>query len=157
MIRVLIVVGATLTAALGQQAWVPYFNERFGFSLRYPADVFASERQSDGGDGEMFTGDGGRLLVGAFENVDGYSLPSYRDLVRSQSYAGYHVSYTRQGQTWFVLSGENNQNVFYEKVMFSCRGKIINSFALVYPIDRKRLFDPIVERIEDTFRPGSRC
>ena len=44
-----------------------------------------------------------------------------------------------------------------EKVMFSCQGRIINSFALVYPIESKRQFDPIVEGIENTFRPGQDC
>jgi len=139
--------------------WVTYVNDRFGFSLRYPADVFAPERRSDAGDGEVFvaTQGHGRLLVGAFENRDGHSVASYRDLIRRQSYADYEVSYAPRGQTWFVLSGESNDKVFYEKVMFSCQGRVINSFALVYPIERKRQFDPIVERIENTFRPGPGC
>jgi len=139
--------------------WVTYVNDRFGFSLRYPADVFAPERRSEAGDGEVFvaTQGHGRLLVGAFENRDGHSVASYRDLIRSQSYADYEVSYAPRGQTWFVLSGESADKVFYEKVMFSCQGRVINSFALVYPIERKRQFDPIVERIENTFRPGPGC
>ena len=37
-------------------------------------------------------------------------------------------------RAWFVLSRENHQNVFYEKVMFSCGGRVISSFALIYPI-----------------------
>jgi hypothetical protein len=47
--------------------------------------------------------------------------------------------------------------VFYEKVMFSCGGRIISSFALIYPISSKAMFDPIVEGIEKTFRPGQNC
>ena len=31
-------------AARDRLDWVPYFNERFGFSFRYPAGVFAPER-----------------------------------------------------------------------------------------------------------------
>ena len=46
---------------------------------------------------------------------------------------------------------------FYEKVMFSCRGRIISSFALIYPIASKAMFDPIVEGIEKTFRPTQNC
>jgi hypothetical protein len=46
----------------------------------------------------------------------------------------------------------------YEKVMFSCSGAVINSFALIYPLEERQLFDPIVEAIEDSFRPGlARC
>jgi hypothetical protein len=48
--------------------------------------------------------------------------------------------------------------MIYEKVMFSCGGRVINSFALVYPIDERQFFDQIVEAIEDSFRPGlARC
>ena len=71
-----------------------------------------------------------------------------------ESYSGYDIDYAPRGQTWFVLSGENDQNVFYEKVMFSCSGRIISSFALIYPIARKAIFDPVVEGIEKTFKPA---
>jgi hypothetical protein len=139
--------------------WVPYVNQRFGFSLRYPANLFEPERKSEAGDGEVFAGmrGQGRLLVGALENSDGHSIDSYMTMIRQQSYAGYHVDYAPRGATWFVLSGENDRDVFYEKVMFSCSGRIINSFALIYPIESKREFDPIVEGIEKTFRPGQDC
>ena len=38
-------------AARAALDWVPYVNERFGFSLRYPANVFDPEWRSDAGDG----------------------------------------------------------------------------------------------------------
>jgi hypothetical protein len=146
-------------AARAALDWVPYVNERFGFSLRYPANLFAPERRSDAGDGEVFAGvrGRGRLLVGALENSDGHTIGSYLNMIRQQSYADYNVDYAPRGATWFVLSGENGRDVFYEKVMFSCGGRIINSFALIYPIESKREFDPIVEGIEKTFRPGQDC
>jgi len=58
-------------AARDRLDWVSYFNERFVFSFRYPAGVFAPERRSERGDGEVFVAAGGeaRLLVGAFENT----------------------------------------------------------------------------------------
>ena len=57
----------------------------------------------------------------------------------------------------FALSGEGNGQIFYEKAMFSCGGQRINSFAMIYRSDQRHIFDRIVERIEDTFRPGSKC
>jgi hypothetical protein len=153
---------ALAAPAQGREAlsgWVPYVNERFGFSFRYPLGVFETERRTEAGDGEVFTNVGGhaRLLVGAFENVDGHSLQSYMNYVRRGSYSGYNIDYAPRGQTWFVLSGENDQSVFYEKVMFSCSGRIISSFALIYPIASKAAFDPIVEGIEKTFMPAQNC
>jgi len=149
----------TSTAARDPFDWVPYVNERFGFSLRYPASFFEPERRSEAGDGEVFAGirGHGRLLVGALENSDGHTVGSYMNMIRQQSYAGYNVDYAPRGATWFVLSGENDRVVFYEKVMFSCSGRVINSFALIYPIESKREFNPIVEGIEKTFRPGQDC
>ena len=163
-LRVLALVLVLATPALAAVsrdggAWVRHVNDRYGFSFRYPADVFAPERKSESGDGEVFVGAGGeaRLLVGAFENSDGHTVASYMSFIRRESYANYPVSYSPRGQTWFVLSGESSERVFYEKVMFSCGGRIINSFALMYPVATKRLFDPIVEGIENTFRPGQNC
>jgi hypothetical protein len=142
-----------------EYGWVPYVNERYGFSFSYPAAVFQSKHISEAGDGEAFAaieGDG-RLLVGAFENVERHTVQSYRAFVRERSYSGFDVSYAPRGRTWFVLSGESGTQVYYEKVMFSCGGRIINSFALIYPIASKQLFDPIVEGVENTFRPGRGC
>ena len=137
----------------GPLEWRTHINERYGFS------VFASERRSETGDGEAFIGvrGHGRLLMGAFENADGLSLEGYRSLIRKQSYSQFEVSCAPRGQTWFVLSGENADSVFYEKVIFSCQGRIINSFALVYPLASKNAFDPIVEGIEKSFRAGQEC
>jgi hypothetical protein len=39
--------------------------------------------------------------------------------------------------------------------MFSCGGSVINSFAMTYPIAERQFYDPLIEVIEDTFRPGS--
>jgi len=156
---VLVVATPALAAHSRDGGWVPYVNDRFGFSFHYPAEVFKPERTSERGDGEIFVGAGGeaRLLVGAFENSDGHTVTSYMNFIRRDSYSKYSVSYAPRGQTWFVLSGENSQNVFYEKVMFSCGGRIINSFALMYPVTAKNVFDPIVEGIENSFRPGQSC
>jgi hypothetical protein len=162
LFRMLLICLALVAPAQGREAlsdWVPYVNDRFGFSFRYPAGVFEPERATEAGDGEVFAGvrGHGRLLVGAFENADGHSVASYMNYIRRESYSDYDIDYAPRGQTWFVLSGENNQNVFYEKVMFSCGGRIISSFALIYPAASKAMFDPVVEGIEKTFRPGQNC
>ena len=40
-------------------------------------------------------------------------------------------------------------------MIFSCNGRLINSFAMIYPSERGGLFDRIVEGIEKSFRPGT--
>ena len=142
-----------------EQGWTDYRNERFGFSLRYPADVFEPEKASEAGDGQVFVSRDGnaRLLVGALSNDSGQSPAAYQDYIARQSYAGYRIDYRRLSGSWFVLSGEGNGKIFNEKVMFSCAGRLINSFAMIYPTNLRATFDPIVEGMEASFRPAKEC
>ena len=143
--------------ALNPGGWQSYRNERFGLSLSYPGEVFQIERTSEAGDGVVFAARGtdARMLVGALPNRDRQTVASYQDFVARKSYADYRIHYRPRGNTWFVLSGEGDGKIFYEKVMFSCGGRLINSFALIYPAAQRQIFDPIVERVEDTFRAGT--
>lgn len=74
--------------------------------------ISAGERTSEAGDG---------------------TIASYQEFVARKSYADYQIHYRPRGNTWFVLSGEGNGKIFYEKVVFSCGGRLINSFALMPP------------------------
>src|SRR5215468_1450257 len=77
--------------------WREYHNERYGFSLQYPADMFVVERTAEAGDGQVFVSQIGnaRLLVGAFVNERSYSPASYQAYIARESYAGYTIGYQR--------------------------------------------------------------
>ena len=138
--------------------WVDYRNESFGLTLRYPASVFEFERSAEAGDGQLFISKDGRarLLVGALQNSDRHSPRSYQTFISHKSYPGFEIDYAPIGRTWTVLSGKRDGTMFYEKVMFSCGGTVINSFAMLYPVEHRRAYDAIVEEIEDTFRVSSK-
>ena len=142
----------------GAGNWTTYRNERFGFSLSYPGDVFEVERTSEAGDGVVLRApdSDARLLAGALINSDRHTLASYQQFVARKSYADYRITYQPRGSSWFVLSGRSDDKIFYEKVVFSCAGRLINSFALVYPADRRDTFDRIVERVESSFSAGTK-
>ena len=55
-----------------------------------------------------------------------------------------------------MLSGYRGNSIYYEKVMFSCGGSLVNIFAITYPVEQRDVYDPIGERMENIFRPG-RC
>jgi len=139
--------------------WQGYSNERYGFRLQYPANVFTLERSAEAGDGELFVAKDGdaRLLVGTLTNESRFTPASYQQYVAQNSYPDYRIHYRRLGGSWFALSGEGNGKIFYEKAMFSCAGRLITSFAMIYRSDQRQAFDRIVERIENTFRPGRKC
>lgn len=148
-----------LSSAASSESWVELRNERFGFRLEYPTGLFQPHRSSQAGDGIVLESRDGaaRLLVGAFANDAGYSLASYQSYLARQSYASFPVTYAPRGRTWFVLSGEHDGKIFYEKVMFSCGNGVITSFAMTYPAAQRQRFDAAVERMEDSFLPGSGC
>jgi hypothetical protein len=137
--------------------WASYRNERFGVTLQYPAAIFEREQTSETGDGVLFTtaDERAKLLVGALDNLDAHSPRSYQRYIERESYPGLRVDYAPVGHTWAVLSGTRGDTMVYEKVMFSCGGRVINSFAMTYPITERDFYDPIVEEIEDSFRPGA--
>jgi len=148
---------ALAQAQLGEsREGVAYRNERYGVFLRYPADVLQPERTSEAGDGQVFVSRDGnaRLLVGALPNSDRKSPAAYQEQIARDSY-GDQVTYRRVSSTWFALSGEGNGKTFYEKVIFSCNGRLINSFAMIYPTEQSSLFDRVVEGIEKSFRAGT--
>jgi hypothetical protein len=157
---ILVALFALATSAVGRPqenlGWSTFHNDRFGLSLEYPAHVFVDQRTSEAGDGDLFVtvDQRAKLLVGAFENVEAHTPSSYQRFIARQSYPGLLVDYAPRGRTWSVLSGTQGNTMVYEKVMFTCGGKIITSFALVYPIAERDFYDPIVEGIEDSFRPG---
>src|SRR6185295_14586832 len=145
-----------LEATAGE--WTRYHNERFGFGLEYPANLFRIERTTEAGDGRVFAAREGeaRLLVGALRNEDHLSAKSYQDFLARNSYADYKITYRPLGDDWLVLSGEADGKIFYEKAIFSCGGQLISSFALLYPADKRDKFDPIVARVANSFVPGTK-
>jgi hypothetical protein len=155
----LALVASALAANAQDLGWTTYSNPRFGGILRYPSEVFTSRRASEARDGVLFATEDGsaKLLVGAFENTEGYSPRSYQAFIARESYDGLRVDYAPVGQRWSVLSGTHGDTMIYEKAMFTCGGAVINSFALVYPIAEREFYDPIVEDIENSFQPGAAC
>jgi hypothetical protein len=139
--------------------WSRYSNERFGFRLEYPANLFHVERTTEAGDGRVFAAQDGeaRLLVGALRNEDHHSAKSYQDFLARTSYADYSINYRPLGDDWLVLSGEANGKIFYEKAILSCGGELISSFAMLYPADKREVFDPIVARVANSFVPGTKA
>jgi hypothetical protein len=148
-----------LDAAHSSDDWVVHENARYGLRISFPASLFAIEKTSEAGDGHIFYAAklDARLLAGVLENQDGHSPASYLDYIFNRSYPGYTISYKKLGSSWFALSGKDAKKIFYEKVQFSCSGRLISSFAVIYPIATRAAIDPVIERMEDSFRSARHC
>lgn len=137
--------------------WATIQNKRFGFQIAYPANIFFPAPTPSGNDGRVLKSADGqaKLLVATFENAENLTLDGYRQFLLSDIYAGTNLDYTPQKQRWFVLSGTRGSETFYERVTFSCGGKLINSWAMLYPTSQKRLYDRVVEAVSKTYTAGA--
>ena len=147
----------TLKAAFSE--WSSARDPDLGFAYSYPGGLFARIE----GDGKpsfhyfASADSAAKFLVGGWNNTAGQSPESFKRWVM-ENVGGYDVlTYRPRGRSWFVLSGYREDQIYYEKVMFSCGGELVNVFAITYPIAERDVYDPIVERMENTFKPGRRC
>ena len=142
--------------ALGQEEIATYTNKRYGFTLSYPTAHF-KPREPLSEDGRVWVSHDGnaRLLAGALAQRRRHELEDYRKFVMEQSYPGATIDYAPVRDTWFVLSGTREGTMFYERVTFTCGGRLINSWAMLYPAAERKVYDRILERVARSYRAGT--
>jgi hypothetical protein len=149
--------GLAVAASAAQEGagLATYRNDRHGYSLTYPTAQFLALPVATE-DGRQFVSKDGnaRLLVGTLPNFDSKSLSNYRTFVLNESYPGAQVTYAPVRDTWFVLSGTRNGMAFYQRVNFTCGGRAINTWAMVFPAGEKATYEPIIEQVHRTYRLG---
>jgi hypothetical protein len=149
--------GGVFAERLRLKNWSTIENERFGFLIAYPGNIFTPPETANQPDGNVLVSKDGaaRLVVAAFENDTNASLADYREQLLAENYNGANIDYSPVKEKWFVLSGTRGDMHFYERVSFTCGGKLINSWALLYPASERRTYDRVVEAIARTYSPGA--
>lgn len=143
--------------------WTTYQNARFSFALKYPADVFAFDTGSANDNiHTLVSRDGGAMLrIFAAENIAGTTLAKYRRSLIEEHYAGVVLDHTPQRKFWFVLSGTRGDKVFYERISFSCDGRSIHGWQMIYPVSERTLYDLVADEVHRNYRhstrPGAGC
>ncbi len=139
------------------ESWTTVKNERHGFAIAYPSNVFEQKDAPRTDEGRVLASKDGRakLLVGAFENADDTTLEDYRQYLIDEQYKDAVIDYAPVKRRWFVLSGTRNGETFYQRVSFTCGGKLINSWAMLYPSGERKTYDPVVEAVARTYTPGA--
>jgi hypothetical protein len=137
--------------------WSTIQNDRFGFLLAYPGSIFTPREGPSPDEGHVLISRDGnaRLAVAAFENESEATLEEYREQLLTENYNGAQIDYAPVKKKWFVVSGTRGGMHFYERVSFTCGGKLINSWVLLYPAAERRLYDRVVEAIADSYMPGA--
>lgn len=140
-----------------RDTWTTVINSRHGFEIAFPAKLFVQKGPTKTDEGNVYVSRDGKaqLLVGAFANTDHQSLQDYRKFLISDQYAGAKIGYAPIKDRWFVLSGDRNGQRFYQRVSFTCGGKLINSWAMLYPASERKFYDRVVDAIARTYTPGA--
>lgn len=138
--------------------WTNLRDDRFGVSITYPAGMFVPAKLDEPGMRAFRSDDGkAKFLVGARDNGKGDSPESFRRSLLKNPGRYSDVTYRPSGGNWFVLSGFRGDEVYYEKIAFSCDRQVVNVFAISYPVADRDRYDHVVERMEDSFHAGRAC
>ncbi len=136
--------------------WATVTHPRLGFQIAYPGNLFSPMPGPASEDGQVFVSrDGAKLIVGAFANDGGLTMLDYRTQLLSENYKGADIDYGPFKRGWFVVSGTQGGMHFYERVSFTCEGRLINSWALLYPASMRSFYDRVVDAIARTYLPGA--
>ena len=130
-----------------------YINERFGFTLIYPGDIFVTKIISDNGDGITLYNRDKSLELKAYGSWYGDNIREiYHEELGWAKDAGQKVTYKVLKKNWFVLSGIDNkkQTIFYLKTYF--RGGKSVSFRLEYPVRDKVKYNSLVSIVSKNFK-----
>jgi hypothetical protein len=139
-----------------EDGWTTYKNDELGYSFYFPSTFLEPQSIAAKSEAKTFLSPDKRakVVVSAVENDEGFTLASYRSAILGE-FGGYErLDYSPTGRTWFVLSGYRGENIYYQKVLFSCGNRVINVFSMTFPIADRAFYEGLVEIMEDNFRPG---
>jgi len=136
--------------------WTLLENAGAGFELKYPADVFAPKPGGLEADDRLFVSEDGHAVLRVYANRSSpATAPSkYRASLLAKRYAGASLDYAPQRENWFVLSGTLGQEMFYERVSFSCDRRSFHGWLITYPVLERQFYDAVVEEMHRTYRHG---
>lgn len=135
---------AEAAAARQNYAFRDLEDEAIGYSLVYPAKALSEETPA---------ADGYRLLADAegtarlqVTEVGSRNLKTlFTDLTRHDG-----VGYSRFGGSWFVASGEVDDEMFYSMARLAETGSIV--VHLTYPLTERAFWDPYTVMLYNSFR-----
>jgi curved DNA-binding protein CbpA len=133
----------------GEQGWTTYRDSSFGFALRYPAAVFVLDSgQSTRAVQTFVSRDGHAVLrILADKLPRGTTLPAFRRALLKKRYAGASFDATPLRAYWFALSGTRGETAFFERVTFSCDGKAMHGWQMVYPKGVRATYDKLAKQV----------
>jgi hypothetical protein len=153
--------GATesLGAAPAEIRYDSYCNEQYGFCIDYPVEILLPQGESDSGDGQAFKSKDGENTLLVYRDLRDNSDPDgnftiqqafQEDIKIYPERSNREVTYKKEGENFYVVSGYNNGKIFYQKTILS-DGKLVTCL-LEYSESEKERYNKIAEYIFSTFK-----
>jgi hypothetical protein len=129
--------------------WRTYRDARFDFALRYPAGIFGLDVARSDANVHTFVSSDGRavLRIVAGENTAGIALADLRRALMLGRYAGAAFDPAPRRQHWFALAGTRGDQVFLERITYSCDGKSMHGWQMMYPASQRTTYDELAKLV----------
>lgn len=128
-----------------------YYNRSRGYKIDYPAFLTMGPA-SENADGRSFYTSGRMVELNVWSSYTNESINSlFNDDLNESNYT---ITYKSYKSSWYVISGVNRANgkIFYKKVYYSNTEGEVRTMILEYPAARKSLIDPLISRIQQSFK-----
>ncbi len=144
---VLVLMLAVGLGAFADEGYERYVNIGFGYTLKYPKDVFTIQSELDDKSGItlLSKSQDADMRVKASNNVDNTTLKYEYENLQSPD-DKFKVIY---GEQWFEISGVRNGEVYYIKKML--KNNVYYTLEIEYPEAKKETYGPVVNVIAESF------
>jgi len=134
--------------------WKSYHNERFDFCVEYPSNFLTPQGESQNYDGNVFVNANGSSEMrasGIFNALSETVEDAYERATEDDTYYEDErkITYKRQKDNWFVLSGTYYESIFYVKTAL-VRDTFYTLYFEYHPSEKEE-FDAIIERNSSAF------
>jgi len=139
------------------KSWAVIGGRKRGLQLSYPTDVFLAKGGGIADDNHLLVSVDGRALMRVYfvRNRTATSPSQVRTSLLDTRYAGATLDYVSRGEFWFALSGRLGDEMFYERVTFSCNRQAFHGWLMTYPVAERQIYDALVEQINRTYHNWS--
>lgn len=128
-----------------------YTNPRYGFLIEYP-NTFKKGEESDNGDGIVLSSseDSAKLTVYGSNNILNETAQSALNAILKEHP---DAPYKQREENWFVASWIEGDKIVYYKSVVGAGSS--NTFILEYPANKKEFYDPVITRINSSFKTSA--
>ncbi len=141
---------STVSASSPSPSYVLYHNRIWGYSLSVPKRFIASPSPEDG-DGKSWRSGGTTITVyGQYSNTTGHTETAASALTALDHQK--HPSYQAHGSDWLVVSGTQDDQIYYIKEFIGTAKN--NILSISYPAADQNYWNSMVNTVSRSFTPG---